>query len=99
MGAFDSQPKVPLPFAATLHDIDLNLQSSRSPPIRRKDLPKAYLPPACSPIRNGTSSSLGAIDRLALTTSHVNSEVGSDEWMASEVGHCVDSAIGVLNLK
>jgi len=101
MLSFDTLPKQPLEFAATLHSIDLN--APRLPkPKRHTDLPsKAYPLPVYSHSRHPSTAPCqdNKDNSQHRHTRRRSIEVGSDEWMSAEVARCVDCANGTLDLK
>lgn len=105
MPDWDSIPSRPLPFAATLHALDLNApHPPRLPRPLRNDqevLPKNFPSPPYSHARQSGQSThqpLGTDGRLSPTRSLARGEPGSDEWMESMVAACVDNAKGDLVL-
>ena len=93
---FDTLPSRPLPFAATLHPIDLNdahnLSLQKLPKARRHREPA----PKSFPLPQYRQSPLTS---MALHQNGVNPVVvGSDEWMQAEIARCVDSAKGDLDI-
>ncbi|CAK9785584.1 unnamed protein product [Cutaneotrichosporon oleaginosum] len=105
MPDWDTIPSRPLPFAATLHALDLNAPCiPRLPrPLRSdyEELPKVFPSP---PYRHGQHGSQTA--SLALRHDGPSSpswrlprgKPGSDEWMESMVANCVDNAKCDLDL-
>ncbi|BEJ12504.1 hypothetical protein CspHIS471_0209640 [Cutaneotrichosporon sp. HIS471] len=105
MPDWDSIPSRPLPFAATLHALDLNAPSTpRLPrPVRcdYEELPKIFPSPPYSNARQGnqsTSISSGAVPEFSPSRTLPRGRPGSDEWMESMVANCVDNAKCDLNL-
>lgn len=96
MPDWDAMPSKPLPFAATLHALDINAmpapgQSHRLPrPLRQDEFPKAFPTPAYGHARHGSVSAAPPSP-----SSHV-AIVGSDQWWKQKVGQCVDNANGDL---
>jgi len=92
---FDNLPSRPLPFAATLHPIDINTPAASSPhkfpkPRRHKEvLPPTFPSPQYSHSRQVSSDSVKVDSEKPIV-------IGSDEWMQAEVARCVDSAKGDL---
>lgn len=89
---FNSLPSEPLPFGATLRPVDQNTLSRLPRPKKYKDT----IPNASSHQHSRHSSfdvaSLGhALDPKSQL-------IGSDEWMETRVGECVNSAKGVLDI-
>ena len=94
-GHFDDVPSMPLTFAATLHSIDLNVDHRRLPrPRREKEETTVFPIAAYSHSRHGSSASLEEFQDLRL-----DQQVGSDEWLQTEVARCIDQALGALDLK
>lgn len=102
MPDWDSIPSRPLPFAATLHDLDLNAQPSASLPAPKiprpkrhqpDDFPPAFPTPVYGHARHGSVSSPTPVGRGLLgSPSPYKAVVGSDDWMQMRVAHCVDNA-------
>ncbi len=94
---FDNLPSRPLPFAATLHPIDLNSPNVTSskilpkPRIHKESNPKHFPSPQYSHSRHVSSTSLNEVLGKPVV-------IGSDDWMQSEVAKCVDSASGNLTI-
>lgn len=106
MPDWEAIPSRPLPFAATLHALDLNApHTPRLPrPIRddRDELPKEFPTPAYSHSRYGdrsTSRPLAYGSSLSPSRSLSKSKPGSDEWMERKVAECLDNAKGTLILE
>ena len=104
MLAFDSLPSRPLPFAATLRPIDtatppIALNWKLPKPRRLKDdLPTIFPDPPYSHSRRNSAFGLGQVGNV-LDHPQPPTELGGDEWMQREVEKCLDSALGMLNLK
>jgi len=101
MQDWDAMPSRPLPFAATLHTLDLNAQpaasSSKIPRPRRHDVP-SDTPPRPTPASTSMHARYGSVSTSPYRTPLLSSpsarrpEVGSDDWMQMMVAHCVDNA-------
>lgn len=102
MPDWDAIPSRPLPFAATLHALDLNTPHPRLPrPLRtdREELPKIFPSPPYNHGRHGSSSYQHTGSPTGRRQSRGLPAVGSDEWMESMVADCVDNAKTNLELK
>ena len=93
---FDTIPSRPLPFAATLHPIDLgsapNSLPQKLPKARRHKEPAPKSLPLPQYRQSPSTSSSFREDGAKPVV------VGSDEWMQIEIARCVDSAKGDLDI-